>query len=94
MNDLSFQGFAVTVSLIQLGLELGVILLLLELHGCQPLLQLLPGAFQGFHAAAQLSILGAQTIKSKQTKKREIPKRVREIMNQTNWKVLTHGESD
>ncbi len=43
-THLSLQSLAAAVRFIQLGLQLGAILLVLELQGRQPLLQLLLGS--------------------------------------------------
>lgn len=63
----SLQSLAVTVCFFQLGLQLGAILLVLELQIGQPLLQLLLGSLQSFEAIAQLSILGTRTTRHKTT---------------------------
>lgn len=57
-THLSLQGLAVAARLLQLGLQLAAVLLVLQLLGRQPLLQLLLGPLQGLEAAAELCILG------------------------------------
>lgn len=54
---LSLQGLAAALGLLQLGLQLAVVLLVLELQGHQLLLQLLLRPLQRFEAAAQLGVL-------------------------------------
>lgn len=64
---LSLQSLTAAVRFIQLGLQLGAILLMLKLQCRESLLQLLLGSLQGFEAIAQLSILGTRTTRNKTT---------------------------